>query len=269
MPGSRAAGTVKQERKTVNWRIVGVIVLLLAAAAAVAGVVWWVLASPEQVAEAPSSPPQLAEIPVEQWHSVTQPAELGAWAMYGEQECKEVAESSEWTMRRFGFEKDSFKDKVLVDIGCGPVGRLTWLEGEFIAIEPLAKQFRLLPFARLEKYGKIYEEPAEERIEELIGAVDQIVAINSLDHAFNLNLILENMFLYLKPGGEALISVDVNIEDDQPDPYHPLRLRHPAMRELLKRHGFEILREEHGKCTPKEDGWGAGVAYHWWLRKPG
>jgi SAM-dependent methyltransferase len=125
-----------------------------------------------------------------------------------------------------------------------------------------------MPWAHLEKYHKIYEQPAEIPIAELVGAVDMIFAINSLDHAFDLEAILGNMLSYLRPGGRAFISVDVDKPITQ-DPTHPLRLRSETVRSSLLRHGFVIEKEEMGKCNPAgESSWGGGTAYHCWLKKP-
>jgi SAM-dependent methyltransferase len=210
----------------------------------------------------------VVKVPYSLWHGISQPFELGCWTMFFENEVKAYAEESEWMMRRFNFEKQAFKNQTVVDIGCGPTGRLTWLEGSFIAIEPLAGHYRQMPWAHLEKYHKIYEQPAEIPIAELVGAVDMIFAINSLDHAFDLEAILGNMFSYLKPGGRAFISVDV----DKPianDPTHPLRLHSETVRLLLLKHGFVIEKEESGKCNAAgESSWGGGTAYHWWLQRP-
>jgi SAM-dependent methyltransferase len=219
--------------------------------------------------------PDVLKVPYQKWHEVAQPNEAGGWTVLGEADCQRYKEMSEWVMKRFGFKKNEFVGKTVLDIGCGPTGRLDWLDGSFIAVEPLAAAFRRLPWAHLEKYHKVYELPAETRIKELVGRVDMVISLNCLDHAYDLDAIVSNMAAYLKSGGRAFISVDVD-KPSGDDPWHPLAIRHETLRAILERHGFVIEKEEQGNVADTDGGkmltglkaWGEGTAYHYWLKKP-
>ena len=218
---------------------------------------------------------EVVKIPYERWSTVPQLSECGCWSLLGKDECGPYKEMSEWLMKRFHFRKDEFKDKVVVDIGCGPTGRLEWLEGSFVAIEPLGTALRRLPWAHMEKYHKIYDQPAEKRIDELVGKVDMIFSLNCLDHAYDLEAIISNVAAYLKPGGQAFISVDVD-KSPKEDDTHPLIIRHETMRSMFHKHGLTIVNEEQGNVADSGDGkartglpaWYRGTAYNWWLSKP-
>ena len=248
-------------------------VLLVAASAGLATLGCAKRESAERAAPATSSPAdrEVTKVPYEVWRDEAQGHETLCWSE-GEDECRPYKEMSRWTMQRFYFRKDEFRDKVVVDIGCGPTGLLDWLEGSFIAIEPLASTYRKLPWAHLEKYHKFYEQPGEKRIDELVGKVDMIFSINCFDHAYDVEAIIENMAAYLKPDGRAFVSVDL---DKPPDPAHPLVVRPETMRSMFLKHGFTIEREEQGNVADPGTGtgkvvldrtaWSGGTAYHWWL----
>jgi len=204
-------------------------------------------------------------VSVEKWETA-QSAELGAWIRGGQKECREVPKLSEWTMKRFGFKQDQFENKVLLDIGPGPVNRLVWLRGEFIAIEPLYNQLKDLPYANFDKYSTVYTVPAEHLQTHLIEQVDQVMCINVLDHCYDAEQVLRNIHIYLKPGEHAFISVDCD-DFNNNDPFHPLQFSSEKLEQLIRDVGLIIIKHSQGRCTPNEDCWGHGTAHHFWLKK--
>jgi SAM-dependent methyltransferase len=209
------------------------------------------------------------------WSDLAQSFERGFWETLA---TRELAPSRGWLAavsariwQRFGFPLDAFEGRLVLDIGPGPTGRMLALAGEWLAIEPLAEAYAALPWAALDQYRRIYEQPAEERIEELVGACDVVLSINALDHCYDLNLVLRNAYAYLKPGGLLFVSFDV----DKPvshDPTHPICLTHERATEVIREEGFAIERIESGKASPTPDGWldawGGGTAWHWWAKRP-
>ena len=179
---------------------------------------------------------------------------------------------SQQIWENFGFTEDAFVGMQCLDIGCGPLGRCSWLLGEWSTIEPLADQYRKeLAYAYL-PYEHVYSQAAEKRIGELVGQFVAVVSLNCLDHCFDANLVLKNAFDYLAPSGVALLSFDVD-KPCKSDPTHPINMTHDEATTLIESVGFAVTKIAHGKCYPRVDGtwrdnWGGGTAYHWWLTKP-
>ena len=74
---------------------------------------------------------------------------------------------------RYGFKRDRFKDKTIIDIGAGSKSRVFYFEQPLktVAIEPCADDFiKEIPWCDLkETFTEIYSVPAEERISTLGG----------------------------------------------------------------------------------------------------
>ncbi len=172
--------------------------------------------------------------------------------------------------QNFTFTQKTFTGKTVLDIGPGPTGRCSWLKGTFLAIEPLAVRFQQLPWHMLAKYKRVYAQPAEELIPELVGSVDAVLSLNTLDHCYDLPAILSNVYQYLKPDGLAFLSFDV--DKGIYDPTHPINLTPAAATRTIKDSGLAVEAWSFGHCYPGDpwrDNWGGGTAYHWWCRKPG
>ena len=163
----------------------------------------------------------------------------------------------------FGFSQDSFSGKVVLDVGAGPTARCSWLDGTFVAIEPLADTYIHMP------YEQIWKVPAEQHIQELVDSVDYVVSLNALDHCYDLPLILHNLITYIREGGGAFLSfaVDKGVEEDET---HPLVMTHEEASQAITESGFDIIKHSSGRCYPLgddvwRDSWGGGTAHHWWL----
>jgi SAM-dependent methyltransferase len=175
---------------------------------------------------------------------------------------------------RFGLARDVFRGKQVLDIGCGPTGRLSWFEGEFVGLDPLADVYRSLPGARLEKYRYLVSDGAEEQRPEWSERFDWIVSFNALDHGWCLPFALRNVAAWLRPGGRALLSVGCD-QIHEPGEGHPLKL-HPAMVSgLLMAVGLEIEGVDMGRFPVgteegivMHDTCSGGPVFHWTCRKP-
>lgn len=205
------------------------------------------------------------------WSQVSQPWELDWWRKEKIGPCADLADWARVVWLNQGLRMDAFNGKCVIDIGCGPTGRLECFEGgEIVAIDPLWNAYQTLPSAALGKYARGYAEPAEKFIPELEGWADWAVSLNALDHGYDLQAMLSNIFRYLKPGGFFFLSVDVDAKYH--DDTHPLRLFSPEVRGALVNAGFDVITERHGECYPTTTGiwssnWGNGVAGHWLCHK--
>jgi len=106
--------------------------------------------------------------------------------------------------------KRFFRDKIVLDIGPGPMGLLEASDAKIkIAVEPLAEHFR--------KHGLLLEDsnvvylniPAEE-LPFLDETIDIVISRNSLDHVENPREVINEVFRVLKIGGYFILNVDID-----------------------------------------------------------
>ncbi|MDN5869469.1 MAG: class I SAM-dependent methyltransferase [Nitrococcus sp.] len=113
-----------------------------------------------------------------------------------------------------------------------------------IAIEPLADRFLdEVPWCDLNVAHAVYSQPAEHRIEALIGCADLVISINVLDHCYNFYQIISNIRAYLKPDGVAFLSFD---EHKYRDSMHPLILSDEICHEVFRDNGLAVSRHTKG-----------------------
>jgi SAM-dependent methyltransferase len=170
---------------------------------------------------------------------------------------------------RLGVAGDWFAGRRVIDLGPGPTARCLALEGFFVGIDPLADFYKTLWWSMLDHYERLYSQPAEMFLPELVNSADAIVSLNCLDHCYDLTAVLHNAFRYLRLGGEAILSFDVDRR--HLDPGHPIQVTHDEATRLIERAGFRVERRECGRAFPDaggwRDNWGEGIAWHWWLTK--
>ena len=112
-----------------------------------------------------------------------------------------------------GEQNDLFwKDKVVVDFGCGPAGSLTWTKTPAvkIGIDVLAERYLRTFGADIIKQDMIYVASSEERIPMPNEFADYLITINSLDHVDNLDIITLELLRILKKDGILLASFNIN-----------------------------------------------------------
>ena len=120
----------------------------------------------------------------------------------------------------FGFEDEFYRNKRVLDIGCGPRGSLEWADmaEERVGLDPLADSYRELGA----KHHKMsYVQAPAERIPFADGHFDVVCSFNSLDHVDNLDESISEILRVLAPGGHFLLLTDVNHE---PTPTEPVEL---------------------------------------------
>jgi len=123
---------------------------------------------------------------------------------------------------KFGFSRESFIGKTVLDVGAGPRLRTKYFKGiDLYTIEPLGDKFiNEFSWCDLED-SKLYVNSVEKFIPELSNKFDFIISINVLDHCSDFISSINNMYAYLKKGGELFVSYDLH---DGDDPLHPLSL---------------------------------------------
>ena len=208
------------------------------------------------------------------WKYITQSREL-RFHVYdaprgdSEQFRKEIANLFEY----FGFSPDQFANKTVVDIGAGSHLITSFFQdAKIVAIDPLANRYlKEIPSCGLRKAHKIYSCPAETRIEDLKSAADFAISINVLDHAYEFEAIIDNIYFYLKPGAPAFLSFDCH---DYITALHPINLSVERSEKTFESAGFSIAKVSRGlgpalPCAiPRGSAYGDGEAFSFWLSKP-
>jgi SAM-dependent methyltransferase len=135
-------------------------------------------------------------------------------------------------------EETFFNDKVVVDIGPGPLGFPDACPARIsIGVDPLAERFAqhelLLPDSRA-----LYLPTGGEQIPLLSATVDVVLARNSLDFVDDPERVLRESQRILRPGATLIVLFDV---DSSPSPREPHELSVERVRNALQR--MEIVRE--------------------------
>lgn len=111
--------------------------------------------------------------------------------------------------KHFGIEKSYYKDKVILDLGCGPRGSLEWATNtkKNIGLDPLAQEYLQLGAS---EHKMQYLSAASEHIPLGDKSCDAVFSFNSLDHVENIEKTIKEIKRILKPGGIFLLLVEVN-----------------------------------------------------------
>lgn len=114
---------------------------------------------------------------------------------------------------------EEFKDKIILDIGCGPRGSLEWADMAKlrIGLDPLVNEYYKLDGGTLfhkMHYVRAYSEdmPFPDEM------FDFVFSINSLDHVDDLNETISEIKRVLKVGGTCGIIVDANHKPQKTEP---------------------------------------------------
>jgi SAM-dependent methyltransferase len=131
-------------------------------------------------------------------------------------------EARETLRSHFKFDFLNYDGKTIVDIGCGPRSMLDWWTAEAkYGIDPLSGEYKTINSNRRNSFDildKVFDQPAEVLVEELVGVADFVWTHNALDHCYCWETVLDNVNQYLKSGGTVYIGTDT---DKDPNPNHP------------------------------------------------
>lgn len=118
----------------------------------------------------------------------------------------------------FGFSKEFYSNKRILDIGCGPRGSLEWADNALqrIGLDPLADQYLKLGA----KYHSMeYRAAPSEAIPFENEHFDVVCSFNSLDHVDNLQKTISEIIRVTKSGGYFLLIVESNHEPTSCEPH--------------------------------------------------
>jgi len=109
----------------------------------------------------------------------------------------------------FELDESFYKDKVILDIGCGPRGSLEWasMASRRIGLDPLANEYLKLG---ANQHEMEYICAASEKIPMIDAECDVVFSYNSLDHVENVDQTLREIKRVTCPEGLFLLLVEVN-----------------------------------------------------------
>ena len=136
-----------------------------------------------------------------------------------------------------------FDGKIVLDIGCGPMGSLTWMTGARarIGLDPLAADYAEFGIAQ---HDMVYVCCGAETMPFPSGYVDVVISMNSLDHVDDFYAVCLQIRRVLKPGGHFVGSLNLN---EPPSKCEPWMLTE----DLLHKHLFEGWEREFYKVRPR------------------
>ncbi len=109
----------------------------------------------------------------------------------------------------FGLSGDFYRDKRLLDVGCGPAGSLDWatMAAERVGIDPLVGRYRRLG---IDEDRMRYVEASSEALPFADGSFDVVSSFNSLDHVEDVERTIAEMVRVLAVDGSLLLVVEVD-----------------------------------------------------------
>ena len=109
-------------------------------------------------------------------------------------------------LRRFGYARERFDGRRVLDIGCGPFGLIHFLDnaGERVRVDPLLAQYE----SKMPLGGRQLSISAlGEHLPLASGSVDIAICFNALDHMCDPGAALREVKRVLRPGGTLLLMI--------------------------------------------------------------
>lgn len=108
----------------------------------------------------------------------------------------------------FGLDREFYRGRSMLDVGCGPRGSLEWADvaAERVGLDPLADRYRALG---TDRHAMRYVSAPAEHIPFPDGHFDVVSSFNSLDHVDDLAATVAELKRVTAAGGTLLLITDV------------------------------------------------------------
>jgi ubiquinone/menaquinone biosynthesis C-methylase UbiE len=138
----------------------------------------------------------------------------------------------------FGLSKEDYRDKRVLDIGCGPRGSLEWADvaAQRVGLDTLADDYRRELGA--DRHRMEYRACGSEKIPFADAHFDIVTSLNSLDHVDDIAASIREIKRVTKPGGLFLLSVET---EHPPTPTEPVTVDDALLATLAPE--FSVLSE--------------------------
>ena len=145
-------------------------------------------------------------------------SELTYWRAQRDTEGELANEHYEMLFTRlFGLERGFYRDRSVLDIGCGPRGSLEWADeaSRRVGLDPLADDYRELG---THAHAMEYVSGASEAMPFADGEFDVVTSINSLDHVDDLERTVAEIKRVTRSGGHFVLAVEVGHDPTWTEP---------------------------------------------------
>jgi SAM-dependent methyltransferase len=134
---------------------------------------------------------------------------------------------------------ESFRDKIILDIGCGPHGAISCFKAKLkFAVDPLVHAYHRL--FDLSGQDVVYLACGSEKIPLIDGAVDIVISRNALDHVDDVEETVNELFRVLRRGGQIILSINYQ---ESPHICEPHVINEKILSRLLDgRFTYEIIK---------------------------
>lgn len=147
---------------------------------------------------------------MESTRSEKQNAELAFWESRVQQQGVLSNDHFEYFYTaHFGLDRAFYRDKRILDIGCGPRGSLEWVTEArtCVGLDPLAESYRRLG---TDRHAMQYVACGAEQIPFPDSSFDIVCSLNSLDHVDDLDRVIAEIVRMVDFGGIFLLLTDVH-----------------------------------------------------------
>lgn len=139
----------------------------------------------------------------------------------------------------FGLDDESYRNKRILDIGCGPQGSLEWADmaSERVCLDPLASYYGLLG---INEHKAQYITSPSEQIPFPDEYFNVVTSFNSLDHVDDLDKTISEIIRVIASGGLFLLLTDVN---HPPTATEPISYSWDIVNKFIPQ--LKLVNEEH------------------------